>query len=383
MLAEEIVFVTGCQRGVAIRRSDHPELVRIRPGLFFDRQAALQCLTQIFASQHGISLGAREREVADFPSVDPEIRKFIVGGKERMGLAVPLDLRYFHNRLMLRAPPRIFGGHRPAAGIRHFEHQSVGQVRIMRNGQNLAAGRLLIGVHIVEQSANRGGQTGIGQNLGRPLDTVAKHDHAVQIVAVRLEGIFKSSERGEGAGLVIAVERPELRVPDVGCSLFLAHGVHHCLWQGARASCGDQFCGRACRLLRGFVHHVIPATQRFIADSDARRIVNSPHHTKPVAVIGNHQKIERAGKLRLDPGGGGNFITAREFQRIFGAEPNAKAECIDGIVGMQMGVAPQDGFRIFGQGNRRLCIHHFSGVDNFRPAQPIGACSKNYRGRAD
>ena len=90
------------------------------------------------------------------------------------------------------------------------------------------------------------------------------------------------------------------------------------------------------------------------------------HDAQPVAVIGDHQKIERTRQLRLDSGGRGYFLPASEFQRVFRAETNAEAEGVNRIIGMQMGIAPQHGFRIFGEGNRRFCIGNFSGVSRCR-----------------
>ena len=98
----------------------------------------------------------------------------------------------------------------------------------------------------------------------------------------------------------------------------------------------------------------MPAEQEFIGQQSNTRgfhdRLGGPHC---VAMIGNHQKIERARQLRLCAFGGGNFFATGKSQRRFGVQPIAKAKRINAVVGVEMGVAPEHLLGIFGV--RDLC----------------------------
>src|SRR3546814_5962403 len=70
VFAEEVVLVRGCQRGVAVGRSDHPEGVRVDPQLFLDRKPALERLADIASSSHLWRRPLGERKIAKLPARD-------------------------------------------------------------------------------------------------------------------------------------------------------------------------------------------------------------------------------------------------------------------------------------------------------------------------
>jgi hypothetical protein len=73
-------------------------------------------------------------------------------------------------------------------------------------------------------------------------------------------------------------------------------------------------------------------------------------------MVGNHEEIEWMVQLRLAAGGGGNFIAAREPQRILRPEPHAEAEGIDLITGVKLGIASIGPLGKFGELDRVLTI---------------------------
>ena len=91
MLAEEVVFLRGGQRGVTVGRADHAKLVGVGAELFLELEAAPQRRAGILAGQHVVGLGLRGVEIADVPCL--VISELVLGRQVGMGLAVAFDLR--------------------------------------------------------------------------------------------------------------------------------------------------------------------------------------------------------------------------------------------------------------------------------------------------
>jgi len=148
VLAEEIILVRRGQRCVAVGRTDHAEFERIGP----DRQRQLQTPLQRFAN---IAAGIAFRwhipgaaQIALVPAGNAEIGEFVIGGKKRMGFAVALDLGDLDDRFAQR--PRLYIGGVNGAAVKfvHREHPAVRDIAVMRNGEHLAAGLLLVCGHV-------------------------------------------------------------------------------------------------------------------------------------------------------------------------------------------------------------------------------------------
>ena len=362
VLAEKVVLVASAQRGVRVGRTDHPELVGIDPGLRLDRQPALQCLANILAREHRRGLALGHRQIAQLPPRDAVSGELVVGRKERMRLAVALDLGDLDQRLARGAAAGIGGGHRPAAGLGHLEHQPVGQVRIMRDRQHPPAGVFLIGVHVVPQRIGRGcgppraqGHHGLHPRLAITEDHVA-----VEVLAPVHQGELEPEHRGEIARLVIAFDGFDMIVPDRPGALGRSRIVGHRGGQRVARAGVDHLGSGAQRLLRPGVEHIVPALHHRVADQDARRFGQRLSPAQRIRMIGDHQEIERAGKFGLEAHRRGDFLAAREPQRLFGAEADTEPERIDRVGGMQMSVTPIYSLGVVGEFDPDIAFGRFT-----------------------
>ncbi len=370
---------------MAIGRADHPEGIGVDPQPRLQRQPAQQRRAGVGTGIHVGRAGGGERQVAELPPLHPEACHLVIGREEGVGLAIALDLGNLDHRLGRSAPCGIFGGHGRAVGHGHLEHQPVRDIRIVRDGQHLAAGLLFIAGHVVPQLLDRRVDPLDRQGLTGTVAAVAEHDDTVEIVAVRHQRPFEPGKSGEHARLIVTVEQAELGIPDI-LGAFAGHlGIAQGCGQGPVGSRGDQFRHGALRPFGPFVHHVVPAQHGLVADHPlhvpARRIIEPPGRAEAVRVVGNHQKIERAVELRLAAGGGGDFLAAREPQRLLRPEPHAEAEGVDRIVGVQMGVAPVGPVGKLGELDRVLAIAGLGRIK--RPlAAASGQCQCNQARRS-
>ena len=71
-----------------------------------------------------------------------------------MRFAVTFDLGNFNDRFTRSATTGIFGSHWSTTRTDKFEHQTVGQVAVMRNCKHFTTRPLFIIVHIVPQLAD-------------------------------------------------------------------------------------------------------------------------------------------------------------------------------------------------------------------------------------
>ena len=236
-----------------------------------------------------------------------------------MRLAVALDLCHLDQRFVRRAPAGIGRRHRPATGADHLEHQPARDIAVVRDGEHLPARRLLIGVHIVPQLADRRVALSriIGQDLIGLVLTVAEHDDAVHIVAARHQRVLEPDESGELAGLVIAFDDTAVRCPDLGRPFILSLAIAERGRQRVATSKIDQLGGHLQAPCRPFMHRVVPAQQGRVADEQARCIIERLCRAQPARVIGDNEEVERPVKLCLEATGRCHFRPAREPQRIF------------------------------------------------------------------
>ena len=128
--------------------------------------------------------------------------------------------------------------------------------------------------------------------------------------------------------------------PDACRRFFLLYGVCQRRWQCIAANAIDQLSCNALHAFRARVHFIMPAAKRWVADEKAGRVIYCFGRAQAAGVIGDHQKVEWAFQLCLQPAGRGDFFTACKAQRIFWSQLYAKTKGVDGICRMQMGVAP-------------------------------------------
>jgi hypothetical protein len=133
-LAKEVVVVRGGKSGVAVRGADEPELVGIDAQVLFQLEAVPEGGAGIFELEHLQRLGRAEIEVALVPAL--EVGKLVVGRKQRMGLAVALDLGNLVEPLPALAGLGVLAvdglaGKRLDDG----EHATVAQVAVVGDGE--------------------------------------------------------------------------------------------------------------------------------------------------------------------------------------------------------------------------------------------------------
>ena len=303
MLAEVIAVISRSEAGVAVGRADHPVLIGVHPGALGDQQPPLQRLADIGAGLH-IRRGLfREIEIAQFPPGIAIAGEFVVGRHERMAFAVPLDLGDLDQRFARRPAPGIGRAHRPAGWVAEHEHHAVGQVGVVRDGQRLAAGGLLVLVEIVPQPVGLGRVIGgERRELGHPAATIAIDHVAVQVVAAIHQRIFEAEEGSELARFVIAFDRGDMAQPVLLQPLRRAGRIGQLRGQSAAGLRVNQLAHRLDRLLRPGMHHVVPPPHQRLGHQCAGGVVEFLDRGEPVRMIGDHQKIERTGQLGLDPG---------------------------------------------------------------------------------
>ena len=216
MLAEEVVFGRGSEARVAVGRADHPEFVWIDTEFLLELETDLQRRPGVLVLQHVLFFGHTEVEVALVPGL--VVGKLVVGRQEGVGLAIPFDLGGFVKRLPLVAGRCVleidgFAGE----GLDDREHDAVGEVAVMGDGQHLAAGLVLVCLHPVPQVARVVAalrlQRGVRLHHAGPLTVIAVNQNPVEIVAASVRCPLPADKGGELAGLVVLLGRIDGLVP--------------------------------------------------------------------------------------------------------------------------------------------------------------------------
>ena len=120
-----------------------------------------------------------------------------------MGLAVTLDLRHLHERLVADARLGIGPVHGLSVEGLRREHDAIAQVAVVRDGQHLATRLLRVCVHVLPEVRRiLAVEGGIGNDLVHAVHTVAENDGAMKILAAGRGRPFEAVQRGENARLV-------------------------------------------------------------------------------------------------------------------------------------------------------------------------------------
>ena len=175
-----------------IARADHAERIRVDPELAFQLEPEFERGTRIFVLEHRVSF--RRRGGGDIADVEPslEVGEFVVRREEGVGLAVALDLGHLHNRLVTDARLGVGRVHRPPVTGLGREHETIAQIAVVRDGEDLTARQLLVPVHVLPEGlrilAVEGGER---NDLLHAVDAVAENDGAMQVVALVRRRSFK------------------------------------------------------------------------------------------------------------------------------------------------------------------------------------------------
>ena len=135
-LAEEVVVISGSERGVSVSGTDQPELVRINSKLRFHLEAVLKRRARILEFEHLRLFLHAIVEIAFVPAF--EVGELVVRRKEWMRLAVAFDLRDFIQRLPAHAILGVFAVDLlPCERLDDREHDAVAQIAVMSESEHV------------------------------------------------------------------------------------------------------------------------------------------------------------------------------------------------------------------------------------------------------
>ena len=142
-LAPEVVFRCCGQGRVGIRAPNHAEFEWVAAMLLLLLQPKLEGGTGVF------ELDLVNRTAGIGRSATPAVPGFkvcerVIRRKQRMGLAVPLDLRHFQQRLPAGPSANVSDIKRFPERVLELKHHARGQVAVVGNGQNRSACAFLI-----------------------------------------------------------------------------------------------------------------------------------------------------------------------------------------------------------------------------------------------
>ena len=122
-----------------------PNLYGLTPNFALQLEAELEPGAGVFVLQHVRRLRLAQVEVALVPAL--EVRELVVRRQVGVGLSVALDLRRLVEALPLGARLGVFAVD-ALAGPRldDGEHAPVGEIAVVRDGEHIAAGFLLVGL---------------------------------------------------------------------------------------------------------------------------------------------------------------------------------------------------------------------------------------------
>ena len=298
-----------------------------------------------------------------------EVGELVVGREERVGLAVALDLRRFVEPLPLRPHRGVFAID-GLAGERldQREHAPVAQVAVVRDGEHVAAGLVLVRLHPPPEVA--GVVAALGRIDGERLDlagppAIVPEEHvAVQIVAARVRRPLVPDEGREATRLVRVVGRRDGVLPG------RAEGghsgrVHQRRRELALREGDDDLDGRIGALAR--LHHVVPATAGRIGQH--RRLPREQIGKEPhvVGVVRHHQEVERARQSDPLPARGGDLLSLGESVRVGRAEAAAERAGVHRHPRVQMRVAEKGPGRKRTAGIGRIARAPCQSTNGLRP----------------
>ena len=255
-----------------------------------------------------------------------------------MGLTITLHLGDFVKRLPTRTLLRIAainGLSLPERDV--VEHQAIGEVAVVGNGQEFSTRAFLVTGHPAPQVLRVLGLVGAeGQYLIGKLLAIAKDHVAVQVVTTGHRGPFIADKRGKQAGGVIRFCRGRDQVPGSfrSCHAFIArHGIN-----AAGLRCTPLIEGLA-PLARPQELVDSPA---ILCRQDSRvPCCGQRRQTQVLRVVRDHDEIERQAQLRSDAGTGSDLLAQRKPVGLLRSERGAGKPGIGGKTGVHVGVTEE------------------------------------------
>ena len=310
-----------------------PNLKGLAPSFASRGQPLLQGFPGVLVGDHVRVLGRAEAA----PVPGPVVGELVVGGQARVRLAVALDLGHLVDRL----PPHPALGVVAVQGLTvgqgdGVEHEAVGEVAVVGDGQQAVARLLLVGRHPVPQVLGIGGVVvGEGQDPVGP-GLVSPEDHvAVQVVPAGAGRPLEADEGGEDAGLVVLLGVRRDPLPDRPRQGVVAlQGVvplRHALAPQGVGPPGIAFLDEPVDLLAELRPQELGVG---LGDHGGEAQV--------LGVVGHHQEVQGALQADAHPGAGHDGLAAGEAVGLLGSQGAADHPRVGGERRVEMGVPPED-----------------------------------------
>ena len=257
-----------------------------------------------------------------------------------MGLAVAFDLRHLHDRLVTDARFGVGRVHRPPVTGLGREHETIAQIAVVRDGEDLAAGQLLVSVHVLPEGlrilAVEGGKR---NDLLHAVDAVAENDGAMEVVALGRRCPFKAVQRGENAGIVEFLDRlgglrpgprRELRIVDF--RLVEENGI-------------DGFPRGLEGHLRALLIHVVPFLACRVGEQRRVAATKLIGQTQVFGMVGDREPVQRPVQSDFQAAVDGDDFAPGVAEHVGGQQRHSGQSCVGGEAGMDVGRAPENPVR--------------------------------------
>ena len=132
-LAVEVVLLDRGHADVIVGGTDHAELVGIHADGILEAQTAHQ------GGAHVIGPGRRDRRADQQFAAHFELRELIVRREFRRHLGSALGLRDLHQVFPAHALTGVLRVDRTTVAVHHVEHQTTGNIGVVRNGDEVDA----------------------------------------------------------------------------------------------------------------------------------------------------------------------------------------------------------------------------------------------------
>ena len=203
-LPQKLSSSAAGKAGVRVGAADQPELVGVHAELGFQFEAVLERRARVFELQHLRLLRHGKIEVGLVPAL--EIGELVVGRQQRVGFAIALHLGSLIEHLPTGTLLGILAIDLLAGeGFDDREHRAVAEIAVVGDGENLAAGLVLVLLQpfpkIARIVAPRR-QRRKRHHLARLVGAVAENDIAVKVVATGVRGPLIADDGSEPAGVV-------------------------------------------------------------------------------------------------------------------------------------------------------------------------------------